>query len=619
MIAEESKIENTEKPQAPERSWGEAAVDVIGTVAENYAKTGRLLPALVGSIPAMMNSDSFRAQKNKYAYNNFLMEQARKEAQRADELHPLNVEAKRLANANQQAILGVNQIRLDNLYYNEGIQKAKAEVLERFREKPYYNFMNSQEKALFDNSVQVHKLSEFLFFGNEFQNAYNSKDEKQMARLSRMAAKDGLSFTQNEKGEWILAGNNYKVVINDETRGLVGNYLAQNAAKEYVAILETSQKSTYARADRKLHAEYAKQLVNTSNDKSLASNLAIVKKEIGAMPQSWKNTMLLRQIIDDAASSRLTDSEKMQEAQMAIMASPEAISLLEQEGFSYSMPPDALSLKDVMFYDQKTERHLNFNEMQDVLHERDEGRNYLDNLVKTKGQERMALEQEARRKQELHAIRLLNQGQNQRRNQSEETAPTEGAGENNKPVSPENTKVLIDWFGADLKGKSNNVFNNLIKAVNTTREDAIQRGFAYEDKNGTIRISEKFTDDDLKYAMALEKEDFEKFGMGKYAEKGFWHSLAAKAKSEKELKKTPKREAKIKQMDENIQNVSRAAQSSNPLVQLGANDMAGSMMAARALLGIHNKKKKNDATKSKENAEKRLKAAENIKPEKKKK
>jgi hypothetical protein len=47
--------------------------------------------------------------------------------------------------------------------------------------------------------------------------------------------------------------------------------------------------------------------------------------------------------------------------------------------------------------------------------------------------------------------------------------------------------------------------------------------------------------------------------------------------------------------------------------------MAGSMMAARALLGIHNKKKKNDATKSKENAEKRLKAAENSKPEKKKK
>jgi hypothetical protein len=459
MAEEESKIEKTEKPQAPERSWGEAAVDVIGTIADNYAKTGKLLPSLVGGIPAALNTDSFQAQKNKYAHNNFLMEQARKEAQRADELHPLNVEAKRLANANQQAILGVNQMRLDNLYYNEGIQKAKTEALERFQMNPSYGLLNSEEKTAFDNSVQMQKLSEFVFFGNEFQNAYNSKDEKQMERLSRMAAKDGLSFTQNEKGEWILAGNNYKVVINDENRAAVGNFLAKNAAKEYAAILETSQKSTYARADRKLHAEYAKQLVNTSNDKSLASNLALVKKEIGAMPQSWKNTMLLRQIIDDAASSKLTDSEKMQEAQMAIMASPEAISLLEQEGFSYSMPPDALSLKDVMFYDQKTERHLNFNEMQDVLHERDEGRNYLDNLVKTKGQERLALEQEARRKQELHAIRLLNQGQNQRRNQSEETAPTD-----------ENKNKLPDWY------KRNNAENY----TDLSSEQQLQLGNIYE-------------------------------------------------------------------------------------------------------------------------------------------
>lgn len=488
MIAEESKIENTEKPQAPERSWGEAAVDVIGTVAENYARTGRLLPALVGSIPAMMNSDSFRAQKNKYAHNNFLMEQARKEAQRADELHPLNVEAKRLANANQQAILGVNQMRLDNLYYNEGIQKAKTEALERFQMNPSYGLLNSEEKTAFDNSVQMQKLSEFVFFGNEFQNAYNSKDEKQMERLSRMAAKDGLSFTQNEKGEWILAGNNYKVVINDQNRAAVGNFLAKNAAKEYAAILETSQKSTYARADRKLHAEYAKQLVNTSNDKSLASNLALVKKEIGAMPQSWKNTMLLRQIIDDAASSRLTDSEKMQEAQMAIMASPEAISLLEQEGFSYSMPPDALSLKDVMFYDQKTERHLNFNEMQDVLHERDEGRNYLDNLVKTKGQERLALEQEARRKQELHAIRLLNQ---------------KGAGNDTKAKGGEEgvAKISIPKAYTDAYNA------NFIRLPREDKEKLNNAYNAFKSENGeTIKkLPEKLTVKDLDTLMTLER------------------------------------------------------------------------------------------------------------------
>lgn len=611
-MAEEEKI-NNQNSSEKERSWGEATIDVIGNIADTYSRTGRLLPSLVSGASAALNTDSFQQQKNKFAHDMFLMEQAKKAAQRADELHPLNMRTKELNVQNQEALLAANQMRLDNAFYDSGIKKAKNEALERFKLNPGYNLLNSDEKNKFDNSVQLQKLSEFIFFSDEFQNAYNSKDEQQTARLARMAAKDGLLFRKNDNGDYILSGNGFEAVINDENRNKIGTYLAQNAAKEYAAIFETSQKSTYARADAKLLADYANNLAATSKDNSLANNLAMVKKEIRSMPQSWRNGLLLRKMLDDALSSDISDEEKMQEVQMAIISSPDTISILEQEGYRFKAGP--MGLMDGQFHDTKTNRDLNVYEMQKLLQERDHGRRYLDNLVQNKKNERLQLEAIQQRKQEIETIRLLNLAKNKGTGQKgaetgEVPAPT---------VSRNNIMALIDWFGEDLRGKSNNVFLNLQKAVNETRANSVQHGFGEQDANGNFRVSAKFTDDDLTHAKAIEKQAFKKYGMEDYAEKGFWHSVAAQVEAEKELNNSPKREKKIKQMDENIKNASRAAQSLNPLVQLGANDMAGSMMTTRALLGLFNKSKTDNALKKKESAQKRITAAGKIEPEKKKK
>lgn len=408
-MAEEEKINNQSAPEN-DRSWGEATIDVIGNIADTYSRTGRLLPSLVSGASAALNTDSFQQQKNKFAHDMFLMEQAKKAAQRAAELHPLNMRTKELNIQNQEALLAARQMQLDNTFYNDGIKKAKNEALERFKLNPGYNLLNSDEKNRFDNSVQLQKLSEFIFFSDEFQRAYNSKEEQQIERLSRMAAKDGLLFRKNDKGDYILSGNGFEAEINDKNRNKIGKYLAQNAAKEYAAIFETSQKSTYARADAKLLADYANNLAANSMDNSLANNLAMVKKEIRSMPQSWRNGLLLRKMLDDALSSNISDEEKKQEVQMAIISSPDTLSILEQEGYRFKA--GQMGLMDGQFHDTKTNRDLNVYEMQKLLQERDHGRRYLDNLVQNKKNERLQLEAIQQRKQEIETIRLLNKAGN---------------------------------------------------------------------------------------------------------------------------------------------------------------------------------------------------------------
>lgn len=401
--------------------------------------------------------------------------------------------------------------------------------------------------------------------------------------------------------------------INDENRALIGKYLSQNAAKEYAAIMETSQKSTYGRADRKIHADLAEKFAPYQKDGSLAMGLERAKKEINAMSQTQKNHMLLRRMLDDFLTANISDYEKQLEVQMAAVASPGTLSLLDQEGYRFT--PGNLGLMDGKFYDKRTDREYNVYEMMDLLKERDTGTKYFENLFAKLEKNAAAAAEYQKRKQEIETIRLLNKAGNKGTGQKgaetgEVPAPT---------VSRNNTMALIDWFGEDLRGKSNDVFLNLQKAVNETRANSVQRGFGEQDANGNFRVSAKFTDDDLTHAKAIEKQAFKKYGMEDYAEKGFWHSVAAQVEAEKELNNSHKREKKIKQMDENIKNASRAAQSSNPLVQLGANDMAGSMMTTRALLGLFNKSKTDNATQQKESAKKRIAAAGKIEPEKKKK
>jgi hypothetical protein len=320
----------------------------------------------------------------------------------------MNVRLKEQQIAQNDLLAQVNQKKADLYFLSEGIKKAKNEALEQFALNPSFGMLNTDERTRFENSTQFQHLAEFMFYGNDFQDAYNSKNENEMARIARLASLDGYEIAKNDKGEYTLSGNGRSIVINDANRAKVGKYLADNAAKEYAAILETSQKSTYARADRKIVADFSNQLVDVSQNKSLAAQLALVKKEIKAMPQGMKNTMLLRQILDDQLGSDLSDEEKIMEAQTAVISSPEMLSLLEQEGIRFTPGMD-MAVVNGTFYDEKTKQSYNAYEMQQVLAERDKGRQYLEKLVANENQKTLALQAAAERKAKIDAIRLLNQ------------------------------------------------------------------------------------------------------------------------------------------------------------------------------------------------------------------
>jgi hypothetical protein len=454
MAEEENKNINTEPPA--ERSWGEAAIDVIGSIADGYARTGRLGPALMSGVGAAFNTDRFQAEKMKLANMRLAQQEQINASQRAQELHPMNVRLQEQRIAQNDLLAQVNQKKADLYFLSEGIKKAKNEALEQFALNPSFGMLNTDERTRFENSTQFQHLAEFMFYGNDFQDAYNSKNENEMARIARLASLDGYEIAKNDKGEYTLSGNGRSIVINDENRAKVGKYLAANAAKEYAAILETSQKSTYARADRKIVADFSNKLVDVSQNKSLAAQLALVKKEIKAMPQGMKNTMLLRQILDDQLSSDLSDEEKIMEAQTAVISSPEMLSLLEQEGIRFTPGMD-MAVVNGTFYDEKTKQSYNAYEMQQVLAERDKGRQYLEKLVANENQKTLALQAAAERKAKIDAVRLLNQ---------------KNAGDNTEAKGGEeqSKNKLPDWYKR----------NNAESYTDLSSEQQLQLGNIYE-------------------------------------------------------------------------------------------------------------------------------------------
>lgn len=501
---QESPQKQTE-PATQERSWGKAALDVAGNMVDKLASGGRLSSVLGAGLQAGLNTDDFQAKKfrlaREYAAEN-----------RAKESHNMAKERHNMAMKMGDVDLQRRQLALDAEYRKEQGAVIMDNLKTELSVNPAYGWgtLTTAEQNDILNSPAVRNVAEGNYIFRELLRSRGNTESWE--RFKRYAGNYGGKVSDDGKGNYTLEIFGRSIPLNEQEGLKLHKNLQDAMMGEINARRGISYSATKGNVIGKIQADNIKQLIPYTGGSALKAT-EYVKKTIDSMTPDQRYTMFARRTLEDQFNPGLGNDEKMAEAEMALAKDPNGMSILERMGFSFNPGKAGVADATVTPIDQPGAAPMTMPQFLSYLKERDTGSQILEAQNKT-------MKNEYELKQKAFIFKNMRQ-----------TGDGLSGMEGKKDViSDEDNRRGFLRYGSNAWARMTpEVKRKVFSAENEVADMALYYGVA-ENKNGKVVLKPGITQEQINEMRAIERNVFEREGLGDHYQKGFWAQMKDIAK-----------------------------------------------------------------------------------------
>ena len=501
---QESPQKQTE-PATQERSWGKAAADVAGNMVDALARGGRLSSVLGAGLQAGFNTDEFQAKKlrlaREYAAEN-----------RAAESHNMAKERHSMAMKMGDVDLQRKQLALDDAYRKEQMAVVMDNMRTEFNVNPAYgwNTLTTAEQNDIMNSPAVQNMARGNYIFRELLRSRG--DTESWERFKRYAGNYGGKVSDDGKGNYTLEIFGRSIPLNEQEGLKLHKNLQDAMMGEINARRGISYSATKGNVIGKIQADNIKHLIPYTGGSALKAS-DIVKKTIEGMTPDQRYTMFARRTLEDQFNPGVGNDEKMAEAEMALAKDPNGMSILERMGFTFNPGKAGVADATVTPIGQPNAAPMTMPQFLSYLKERDTGSQILDAQAKT-------VKDEYELKQKAFILKNMRQT-------GEGLSGTEGKSD---VISEEDNRRGFLRYGSNAWSRMTpELKKKVFSAENEVANMALYYGVA-ENKNGKVVLKPGITQEQIKEMRAIERNIFEREGLGDHYKKGFWAQMKDIAK-----------------------------------------------------------------------------------------
>lgn len=517
-MTEEQEIKK--EPQE-ERSWGQAALDTLGTIGNKALDTvGAVVDAaaegkrglgLLGAAGgALLETDAFKSKKSRFA-----REYAAEE--RAKERHAL---AMKIGNLDLKA----KQMDLDRKHFANEEQIATKNIINELSTNGAYRwneFTTSEQEDVL-NSPAVRSLIQGNVFARALLKSRNNADD--WRRTKWYIEANGGKVSDDGKGNYSVTYGDRIIPLNEDTGMQVYKYLQDTMANEVNARRSIGYNATKGSVIGKIQAKYIKNTLPFNGGNAVAATKQI-GDTIKNMSQSQRQIMFLRHTMEDFFNPNLNNDEKMAEAEMALSKDKTGMSVLERMGYRFNPGSENASDGTVTPIDDPNAPPMTLPQFFQHLKDRDTGTQILD-------AQSASMKQNYEAKQKANILKM------------QKMMGGALGGENKGAViSDADNKRGYSRLGNLWAKMTPDVKRKFFNAEDEITRFALYNGLA-ENVNGKIGIKENLTQEQINTMRSIERLVFEREGLGDYYEKGFWATMKDIPKPEPEKKSPPPAEPK---------------------------------------------------------------------------
>lgn len=464
-----------------ERSWSEAASDVTGAVIDSLASGKRPLAVLFSGLGAAFNTPGFQTQKNYSERQNLALQMAKTDMRR-------------------------QQIALDNEYRRGQDAIIRRNVQNQIAANPQFNWSSFTAKEQEDilNSPAVRSVAEFNYLGRELLRSRN--DPQAWGRVKR--------YIEDAGGKVIGDGKNFKAEyggrvydLNEKT-GLELNASLQNTlAQEIQARQSISYNSSKGNVMGKIESDYARKIMPyTSN-----SALGAVQRFNGILKnltESQRLVMAGRKTIEDYINPALGNDEKMAEVEMFLAKNNNGLSLLNKMGYNFNPGMEGAADGTFVPIDNPNAPPMTIPQFLMHLKEKDTGSAIIEQDIEV-----------SKRNYDLQQKLILAR-------QMKNTGDMLGDGsKNNEAISDAENRYGLKQLGGSAWAKMTPAMKrSYFNAQDEIANYAVYKGLASFDGKRLI-LNRNLTQKQIDEMRAIERNVYERLGMGDYADNGFWAKM----------------------------------------------------------------------------------------------
>lgn len=593
----ENSQDSSENKLEQERTILDVLSDIGEGAIDGLARTGRVSGMIAGGLQGGFNTDSYQLQKARIAEEYAQMQRAQSAYNLAQKKALLGIESDQMKNEEYKKNSEIREtLRKNALAQARNQYKAtqmgiiQKNLRTRLETDPKFawNEFNTEEQKEILSDPDIQNVANFNYIARELLKSRNDPDSWQ--RIQDIVEEAGGVLHDDGKGNYSVDLFGRNIPLNEQSVLQLDKIFNDTMSREIEARRAISYKATRGNVVGKIYSDRVKELIPYTGGSAVKAS-EVVQKTIAALPMNQRITMFLNRTLSDYYDPSVTGTEKMQQIEQAISEDQSGMSLLSRLGFTYNAGTDRPD--DAQIIDVRSKKIYSLPEFMQYLKENDEAKSILDLQFKTIKENYETKQKQALMKTISETGRALFSNDENNEDQQDLSLP------------PETIANIYSRYGDSYL----EIPEEKLKGIGTAEAQitaiAMRNGYMTKTEDGKFQVNPDITNDQITQMKGLESKIFEKNGLEKLGDKGFWHQMKEKKNAENDEKTADKRELAIQRRTEIVKELLDDAKK-NPIASPGLSQTAGNLMMINAISRLLNIGKKEDAQKRQKKAEKSM-------------